>query len=110
MRPHLTPAVRKLDLDFTISSPIPGCSAATECDRLRAENASLRSCCETWRKRAAVHAAASLGLVGLARLARDHALKMRKERIDVEQKYNNLRRKQQCSRYDLPVWIVGCRG
>lgn len=64
-----------------------------ECDRLRAENASLRSCCETWRKRAAVHASASLGLVGLARLARDHAIKVRKEYTELNLKYNTLKRK-----------------
>ncbi|KIP03802.1 hypothetical protein PHLGIDRAFT_42567, partial [Phlebiopsis gigantea 11061_1 CR5-6] len=93
IRPHLTPAIRKLSLDFTIPCSTPNSNITLECDRLRAENASLRACCETWRKRAAVHAAASLGLVGLARLARDHAIKMRKECTDLHHKYNALKRK-----------------
>ncbi|GJE98537.1 RING-type zinc-finger domain-containing protein [Phanerochaete sordida] len=100
LRPHMTPAIRKLNLDFTIPSPVPGSTPASECDRLRAENASLRSCCEVWRKRAAVHASASLGLVGLARLARDHAIKMRKENCELQQKYISLKRK-----YDEPDLI-----
>ena len=45
-----------------------------------------------WRKRAAVHAAATLGLVGLARMARDYALRMKKERDDLEAKYNELQK------------------
>lgn len=93
LRLHMTPAVRKLSLDFTIPSPVHGATLDTECDRLRAENASLRACCEVWRKRAAVHASASLGLVGLARLARDHAIKMRKENCELQQKYVSLKRK-----------------
>lgn len=96
LRPHLTPAIRKLSLDFTVSSPDPSCvTPASECDRLRAENVSLRACCEVWRKRAAVHAAASLGLVGLARLARDHAMKMRQENCELQQKYTSLKRKSE---------------
>ncbi|EKM50606.1 uncharacterized protein PHACADRAFT_263970 [Phanerochaete carnosa HHB-10118-sp] len=95
LRPHLTPAIRKLSLDFTIPSAVPGSTPASECDRLRAENASLRSCCEVWRKRAALHASASLGLVGLARLARDHAIKMRRENCELQQKYISLKRKSE---------------
>ena len=101
LRPHLTPAIRKLSLDFTISSAVPSSSPASECDRLRAENASLRSCCEVWRKRAAVHAAASLGLVGLARLARDHAIKMSKEKVDLEMKYQTLKRQRSETRHSV---------
>ena len=68
-----------------------GCTA--ECERLRAENVSLKTCCEVWRKRAGVHAAATLGLVGLARLARDHALKMKQEKAELEERYSTLKRK-----------------
>lgn len=93
LRQHFTPAIRKLCLDFSVPSPTPGSSSNAECERLRAENASLKSCCEVWRKRAGVHAAATLGLVGLARLARDHALKMKQEKTDLEEKYNVLKRK-----------------
>ncbi|KAI0692508.1 hypothetical protein BC835DRAFT_1277638 [Cytidiella melzeri] len=93
LRPHLTPAIRRLCLDFTAPvSAAPDVSSASECDRLRSENASLRACCEIWRKRAAVHAAASLGLVGLARLTRDEVFKTKKEKMDIETRYNALKR------------------
>lgn len=92
LRPHLTPAIRKLCLDFTVPSATPEASPASECDRLRSENASLRACCEIWRKRAAVHAAASLGLVGLARLTRDEVIKCKQEKLEIEAKYNALKR------------------
>lgn len=93
MRQHFTPSIRKLCLDFSMPGSSPDSSSSEECERLRAENASLKSCCEVWRKRAGVHAAATLGLVGLARLARDHALKMKQEKSEVEEKYNALKRK-----------------
>ena len=63
----------------------------TEYEKLLAENASLRACSFVWRKRAAVHASATLGLVGLARMARDYALQMKKERDELETKYNELK-------------------
>ena len=53
----------------------------------------MKTCCEVWRKRAGVHAAATLGLVGLARLARDHALKMKQEKAELEERYSTLKRK-----------------
>lgn len=93
LRLHLTPAIRKLNLDYTLSSQIPNATPSAECDRLRAENASLRSCCEVWRKRAALHASASLGLVGLARLARDHAIRVRKEQAQLQERCVALKRK-----------------
>ncbi|KAF7798722.1 hypothetical protein EIP86_009947 [Pleurotus ostreatoroseus] len=83
-------------------STSPGSSSSEECERLRAENASLKSCCEVWRKRAGVHAAATLGLVGLARLARDHALKMKQEKTELEEKYNALKRKHEYSEKPAP--------
>ncbi|KZT07330.1 uncharacterized protein LAESUDRAFT_651949 [Laetiporus sulphureus 93-53] len=93
---HVTPAVRKLHLEYSIpsssKSTIVSSSDSSECDRLRAEVASLRACCVVWRKRAAVHAAATLGLVGLARITRDSALKMRAERDAMETKYHELKK------------------
>lgn len=93
LRQHFTPAIRKLNLDFSVAGTSTASSSSAECERLRAENASLKSCSEVWRKRAGVHAAATLGLVGLARLARDHALKMKQEKNELEEKYNDLKRK-----------------
>ena len=97
LRQHFTPAIRKLCLYFSVPSTSQGSSSTAECERLRAENASLKTCCEVWRKRAGVHAAATLGLVGLARLARDHALKMKQEKAELEEKYNALKRKYESS-------------
>ena len=96
LRSHITPSVRKLFLEYTIPSPgTPSTSSPSECEHLRAENASLKTCCFVWRKRAAVHAAATLGLVGLARLARDYALRMKKERDELEEKYNELQKQME---------------
>ncbi|CDO68826.1 hypothetical protein BN946_scf184805.g35 [Trametes cinnabarina] len=91
LRQHVTPSVRKLQLEYNIPTPTKPATNA-ECERLLAENASLRSCCFVWRKRAAVHATATMGFVGLARLARDYALKMKRERDEFEAKYNELKK------------------
>ena len=42
-----------------------------------------------------MHAAATLGLVGLARLARDYGLRMKKERDELEEKYNELKKQME---------------
>ncbi|OBZ73654.1 hypothetical protein A0H81_06277 [Grifola frondosa] len=91
LRPHVSPSVRKLHLEYNIPSTMKSPSSSSECEMLRAENASLKTCCFVWRKRAAVHAAATLGLVGLARLARDHAIKMKQERDEIRTRYNALK-------------------
>ncbi|KAH9851858.1 hypothetical protein C2E23DRAFT_827945 [Lenzites betulinus] len=92
LKHHVTPSVRKLHLEY--STPIPEKTPVTtaECGRLLAENASLRTCCLVWRKRAAVHATATMAFVGLARLARDYGMKMKTERDEFEQKYNELKK------------------
>ena len=94
LQPFVTPSVRKLHLEYTV--PVPTTKDATtsnaEYERLLAENASLKTCCFIWRKRAAVHASATLGLVGLARIARDYALRMKKERDEFETRYNELKK------------------
>lgn len=92
LRPYITPSVRKLDLEFTIPTPSTTSPSDSALGKLLAENASLKDCCVVWRKRAAVHAAATLGLVGLARLARDYGLRMRTERDELEAKYNELKK------------------
>ena len=93
LRSFITPSVRKLQLEYTI--PVPnkdGTPSNAEYEKLLAENASLKTCSFVWRKRAAVHAAATLGLVGLARMARDYALRVKKERDEFETKYNELKK------------------
>ncbi|PCH36283.1 hypothetical protein WOLCODRAFT_82272 [Wolfiporia cocos MD-104 SS10] len=98
LQPHVTPAVRRLHLEYSIpSGSSPSASSASsspaaECDRLRAEVASLRAACVVWRKRAAMHAAATLGLVGLARITRDTALKAKAEKDTMEAKYQALKK------------------
>ena len=93
--------MRRLHLEYTL--PVPGKTTPSlaEQERLHAENVSLRTCCTVWRKRAAVHAAATLGLVGLARLARDFALQMKKERDEFEAKYNELK-----TLYDEKMYVL----
>ncbi|EMD39241.1 hypothetical protein CERSUDRAFT_81989 [Gelatoporia subvermispora B] len=95
LRQHITPSVRKLQLDYTMP-PGPASASPNDIDALRAENASLRTCCYVWRRRAAVHASATLGLVGLARLTRDHALKLKAEKDMMQSRYDELKK-----RYDI---------
>ncbi|KAI0741808.1 hypothetical protein C8Q80DRAFT_1110072 [Daedaleopsis nitida] len=95
LRSYITPSVRKLCLEYTIPAPSTSSTPKTDYERLLAENASLKTCCIMWRKRAAVHAAATLGLVGLARLARDYGLRMRKDREDMQAQYNELKKKME---------------
>ena len=95
LRSYITPSVRKLFLEYTIPTSSNASTSTSECGRLLAENASLKTCCFVWRKRAAVHAAATLGLVGLARLARDYALRMKNEREELEVKYNQLKKEME---------------
>ncbi|KAI0367604.1 hypothetical protein BV20DRAFT_551588 [Pilatotrama ljubarskyi] len=92
LRQHITPAIRKLHLEYTIPLPANGAATNAECERLAAENVSLKNCCLVWRKRAAVHATATMSFIGLARLARDYGLKMKQERDDFERRYNELKK------------------
>ncbi|THV02529.1 hypothetical protein K435DRAFT_653101 [Dendrothele bispora CBS 962.96] len=95
LRPHIVPCVRRVFLEESTSgsktSP-PG-AAITECGRLTAENTSLRVNCGLWRKRAEVHAAATLGLLNLARLAKEQAEKMKRERDELQKQCQILKRK-----------------
>jgi hypothetical protein len=93
-RDHITPPIRKLFLELEDSTPHSSTDPERrKSARLRAENAILRSHCDSWRKRAEAHGAATLGLAGLARMARSHALQMRSERDALQEKYNALKRK-----------------
>ncbi|KAL4249944.1 hypothetical protein ABKN59_002041 [Abortiporus biennis] len=90
---HVSPSIRKLQLDYTIPKSATGDeSLASECARLRAENASLKSCCDVWCRRAKLHAGTTLGLVGLVRLSRDHAMKLKAEKEEAENKLISLKR------------------
>ncbi|KAJ7096090.1 hypothetical protein C8R44DRAFT_644558 [Mycena epipterygia] len=58
-----------------------------------AEANALRLNCVMWRRRAEVHAAANTGLLGFARAAKEHALRMRAERDTARNQCALLKRK-----------------
>jgi hypothetical protein len=105
LRQHIVPSVRRIFLD---ESPSTSTTLATqprvavaECGRLTAENTSLRVHCALWRKRAEVHAAATLGLLNLARTANIQAEKMKQERDELQRQCRILKRK-----LDAEEWVL----
>ncbi len=96
LRTHIIPSIRRLYLDEpnpNIDSSMDTPKAVSECARISAENAALRLNCGLWRRRAEVHAAATLGLLNVARIARDSAVQMKQEKDELERRYNVLKRK-----------------
>ncbi|KAJ3743670.1 hypothetical protein DFH05DRAFT_1421484 [Lentinula detonsa] len=97
IRPHLVPSIRRLylgeaDVKPLASTTIPS-AAVSECGRLAAENKTLRVNCAVWKRRAELHAAATLGLLNLARLARDCNQHLKNEKDDLQRQCNLLKRK-----------------
>ncbi|KIM39682.1 hypothetical protein M413DRAFT_447140 [Hebeloma cylindrosporum] len=68
-------------------------SASSELARLRAENIALRNNCALWRKRAEMHGAANLGLLNFARVVRDQASHLARERDELQTRCHSLKRK-----------------
>ncbi|KAI4526759.1 hypothetical protein K525DRAFT_188276 [Schizophyllum commune Loenen D] len=103
LRPHIMPSIRKLYMDSDEKKPAARAeNADTEFidrARMQAENAALRANCGLWRKRAEVHAAATLGLLSLVRQARDCAIQMKNERDEIAMRYNVLKRKSEDEEY-----------
>ncbi|KAG6902548.1 hypothetical protein C0995_014937 [Termitomyces sp. Mi166 len=111
LRPHVLPSIRRLYPDSpndklegprTVSAMT---EIAIENSRLHAENKALKNTCAMWRRRAELHGAATLGLLGFSRTARDQALRMRYERDEVYKHYNLLREKlpkSEMSQYTMP--------
>ncbi|KAJ3821212.1 hypothetical protein F5878DRAFT_41596 [Lentinula raphanica] len=100
IRPHLVPSIRKLYLGDTHVKPVvadvastAASAAVSECGRLAAENKTLRVNCAVWKRRAELHAAATLGLLNLARLARDCNQQLKNERDDLQRQCNLMKRK-----------------
>ncbi|PBK69209.1 hypothetical protein ARMSODRAFT_886706 [Armillaria solidipes] len=96
LRTHIIPSIRRLYLDEpnpNIDSTMDTPKAVSECARISAENAALRLNCGLWRRRAEVHAAATLGLLNVARIARDNAVQLKQEKDELERRYNVLKRK-----------------
>ncbi|KAF5351372.1 hypothetical protein D9758_008033 [Tetrapyrgos nigripes] len=92
---HVSPSVRRIFLEEPSSDTPPKHpnAALTECGRLTAENTALRVHCTLWRKRSEVHAAATLGLLNLARSAKIQADKMKQERDELQRQCHVLKRK-----------------
>jgi hypothetical protein len=84
------PALRKIYLDEIQDTPPPPVQPEAEVSRLRVENAILRAYCGTWKRRANLHSAV---IHGIAKVAREQILSMRTDREQLEQKYQNLKRK-----------------
>ncbi|KAG6816048.1 hypothetical protein H0H87_008964 [Tephrocybe sp. NHM501043] len=85
---HLESPVDKSAAPRTVSGST---EMVIENSRLHAENEALKNAVGMWRRRAELHGAATLGLLGFSRTARDQALRMRFERDEVYKHYNILR-------------------
>jgi hypothetical protein len=90
LRNSVLPALRRIYLDEIQGAPPPPVETDDEVSKLRAENAILRASGEMWKRRANLHSAV---IYGVAKVARGQILGMRAEREQVEQKYQNLKRK-----------------
>lgn len=93
-------------MDYTIPKSSKDESLASECARLRAENASLKMCCDVWCKRAKLHAGTTLGLVGLVRLARDHSMRMKADKEMLENRCTSLKRTLDEVEYVHTYWLT----
>ncbi|TCD65042.1 hypothetical protein EIP91_003321 [Steccherinum ochraceum] len=112
LRHHVTPSIRRLCLDYSLPKPKVEADVveplAAECARLRAENASLKMCCDVWSKRARLHAGTTLGLIGLIRLSRGQAAEVKPnvDRNELEKKFESLKRsiEQVDEKVSHPPW------
>lgn len=90
LRNSMLPALRRIYFDEVQDPLPPPAQNEAEISKLRAENAILRAYCETWKRRANLHSAV---IYGVAKVAREQVLSMRAEREQLEQQYQNLKRK-----------------
>lgn len=107
LRSFVTPSIRRVYIDnagpqeapsepeqeFSISEASCSTSESSELARLRAENHALRNNCLMWRKRAETHGAANLGLLNFARVVRDQASILARERDELRKNCSALKRK-----------------
>lgn len=103
LRPFVSAGIRRVYLDGDApvasdgntdpSSPSTSHESSDEIARLRAENQTLRSHCVLWRRRAELHGAATLGLLDFARMVRDQATTLARERDELKRQYGSLKRK-----------------
>ena len=97
LRLHINPSIRRVFIDSakgeSSSSMSNTCSnSENELARLRAENRNLRTQCAMWRRRAELHGAATLGLLDFARILRDKASSLSRERDELETRCYALKR------------------
>ncbi|KAJ7133179.1 hypothetical protein C8R44DRAFT_611163 [Mycena epipterygia] len=95
LRPHILPPIRPVFFDDPTPTPgaSPSTSASADIGHMVAEANALRLNCSMWRRRAEVHAAGNTGLLGFARAAKEHALRMRAERDTARNQCALLKRK-----------------
>ncbi|KAF9560129.1 hypothetical protein CPC08DRAFT_636975 [Agrocybe pediades] len=107
LRSFVTPSIRRVYIDdmgptegsaepekeFSLSEASCSPSESSELARLRAENHALRNNCLMWRKRAETHGAANLGLLNFARVVRDQASILARERDELRRHCSALKRK-----------------
>lgn len=101
LRPFVTPSIRRVYLDSQTpeekgseTAGQPSTSSMTiELQRLRSENEALRSNCSMWRKRAEMHGTANLGLINFAKVVRDQAALLGRERDSLQVRCRLLSRK-----------------
>lgn len=98
LRPFVTPTIRRVYIDSPETSGEPSSSSippkvAEDLAKLRTENATLRSHCLSWRRRAELHGAATLGLLDFARMVRDQAANIARERDEMKRECQSLKRK-----------------
>ena len=90
LRSSVFPALRRIYLDEIRDAPSLPVETEAEVSKLRAENAILRAYCEMWKRRAHLHSAV---VYGVAKVARTQIFSIKAEREQLEQKYQNLKRK-----------------
>ncbi|KAI3597821.1 tripartite motif-containing 58 [Moniliophthora roreri] len=99
LRPYIVPSIRKLYLDESPAGSSTEVSSSTsslalsECNRLTAENTVLRTNCCIWRRRAETHAAATFGLLNVARMAKQRVIQLEHEKEELERSCTILKRK-----------------
>ncbi|KAJ7150860.1 hypothetical protein C8R43DRAFT_1005437 [Mycena crocata] len=126
LRPHILPPIRQVFFDDSAPSASGSTCSPAELERVVADANALRMDCATWRRRAETHAAANTGLLGFARAAKEHALRMRAERDGARTQCALLKRKlaelmsesDTCvpevaavppPRVGLPVFLMQCK-
>jgi len=65
-------------------TPTSSAFAISEYNRLTAENKALKTNCWVWRRRAETHAAATIGLLNVARITKDRAAQLQHEKEELQ--------------------------